>query len=109
MVIVKTRNETDSFWLEIIEDPDGSLNKEAILNELADYSHLMTQASLVYENLTGLSKTTYFADTIISKAEEEQSRHAKECAKDFLDHLIQEGTVKKKDREDCLLLIENYF
>ena len=43
------------FWKDIIYK-DGKIDEEQVMKELHDYSFLMEQASLVYEQISGLSK-----------------------------------------------------
>ncbi len=64
--------ESDEFWADIIENKDGSLNKEQIYKELRDYYFLMKQVPEVYCAITNnaLSYTTYSAKTVISVYED---------------------------------------
>lgn len=79
-------------WLVYIDirNPDGSLNEEAVMNELRDYSFILDQVSKVYSYVTnGLaSKPNIYAfeiqslfdeyvDSIVNEAVEEAERKAK--------------------------------
>ena len=82
--------EYESFWKKIIENEDGTLNKEQIMRELADYSIVMDNCMKAYMEMTeqNISKPlTYFSEVLgvfheryISKAE----------MKDDLTDIIQE-------------------
>lgn len=57
-------------WAHIVEHPDGTLNRDQVARELADYAVVMDQASQVYDELTGgrLSKPNTAAHHVISHA-----------------------------------------
>ena len=59
-------------WKEIVENPDGSLNKDQVMRELHDYDGLMRRAAEVYIAVTGnrCSKPEYLAGSVISVYEE---------------------------------------
>jgi hypothetical protein len=40
-------------WRDIIEAPDGSVNRDALMRELADYSRLLRQTAIAYDRVTG--------------------------------------------------------
>ena len=58
-------------WKEIIYK-DGKIDEEQVMKELEDYAFLMEQASKVYCAVTNgkMSKTNYFAHTIIQEYEQ---------------------------------------
>lgn len=58
-------------WKEIIENKDGSLNKEQIMKELFDYSIMLENVPIVYKEVTGglLSKPHHSANSIICEFE----------------------------------------
>jgi len=43
----------NSIWKDLIENPDGTLDKEALKKELHDYSVLFQSVQLAYSTLTG--------------------------------------------------------
>lgn len=45
--------EYESFWREIVERPDGTLKRDQVARELADYSRLIQRAQEVYLAVTG--------------------------------------------------------
>lgn len=48
----KIKEEYDSFWKDIVENEDGSINKRQIMNELYDFSLLIGNISKVYCHIT---------------------------------------------------------
>ena len=63
----------NEFWKEIVENPDGSLNKEQIMKELADFSVLIKNLSEIYCYMTGnmVSKPMVNSSVIIQICEEQ--------------------------------------
>ena len=63
----------ESVWKEIIENPDGSLNKEQVMKELHDFSILIGNISKIYTYMTGsiVSKPMVDAHIIIGLCEEQ--------------------------------------
>lgn len=43
----------DTIWKDLIEHPDGTLDKEALKKELHDYAVLFQSVQLAYSTLTG--------------------------------------------------------
>lgn len=62
----------DDFWRQIVERPDGTLDRESVMRELHDYRTLIGEVPKAYDALTGgrLSKPTTPAYAVISAAEE---------------------------------------
>jgi len=55
------------FWKDIVENKDGTLNKEQVKKELFDYSMVMDNCSSAYSEMTGgeISKpNTYFSEVL---------------------------------------------
>lgn len=88
----KVEKEYDDYWKGLVENEDGTLNKEQIMKELYDYSTFMDTASKVYCHITGskLSKVHYLPEVIISAAEEHQNDIISECIKEKMENLIDE-------------------
>lgn len=63
---MKKQQNSWAFWKPIITKKDGSINMTQLKKELADFSHILEQVSLVYEYVTGgrMSKATYFANDV---------------------------------------------
>jgi len=93
---------TKKDWKEIIYR-NGKINATQVFKELADYSFLMEQASKVYNHFTGLSKTNYFANTIISLIEEKN--YDKSITQDDLNDIIDRSETK----EDLIEELKEYF
>lgn len=53
----------DSFWKEIVENPDGTLNKEQLKKELYDFSQLIGNLSALYCYITGDTVSKPMTDT----------------------------------------------
>lgn len=64
-------NET---FKEIVELPDGTLNRDQVMRELADYSTLIDNVTRVYDCMSGgrISKPHTLPDSVISTCEEVQ-------------------------------------
>jgi hypothetical protein len=71
----------DKFWKELVENPDGTLNKEAVMKELCDFHHMIQEVPKVYGYVTGglLSYPMYFAKDVI------------ECHEDYLERKEEES------------------
>lgn len=50
---MKTKEMNDAFWLDIVQNPDGSLNREQVLKELSDFSMLIEHISKLYDLASG--------------------------------------------------------
>lgn len=60
-------------WKKIIENKDGSINKDQVMKELADFSMLIENLTKLYSFATGnrVSYTTTLASEVYSLFEEE--------------------------------------
>lgn len=87
--------EWESFWKPLCTNGDGSLNLEAIKNELSDYSFLLEQVPTVYENVSGgrISKPNTYAFEVVAAADELYDAKYTEGYQDALEeHGIEEPT-----------------
>lgn len=68
----------DSFWKEIICNPDGTLNLDQVKRELSDYHDCIENVSKVYMHITVglLSKPNYLADGVISASDDYSNKVA---------------------------------
>ena len=89
-------------WKEIIYK-NGKINSTQVFKELADYSFLMQQASIVYCHFTNLSKTNYHAHTIISLIED--STYPKDCVQEDVAEMIKDCS----DKEELITELKKYF
>lgn len=93
---------TKKDWKGIIYKK-GKIDEKQVMRELLDYSFLMEQASKVYCHFTNLSKTTYYANTIISLIEDKT--YDKEITQDDISNILKNcGTMTELTKE-----LKNYF
>lgn len=62
----------NSFFKDIVELPDGSLNKDQVMRELSDYTVLLESVSKVYCAITNgkISKPNTLPEVVISVYED---------------------------------------
>lgn len=74
------------FWEPLLTDEDGNVDIELVKAELFDFYFVMNEASKVYCYVTGdtLSKTSYYASSVISVAEERTQQRIDWAIEDFL-------------------------
>lgn len=46
------KKEYEEFWKDIVENTDGTLNKDQVMRELADYSMVMDNCAKAYYTMT---------------------------------------------------------
>ena len=82
----------NEFWKEIVENPDGSLNKEQIMKELADFSVLINSLSMLYSSITGgrVSKPMTNASVVFQLFEEELEEAYNRGYEDATDDMNEE-------------------
>lgn len=77
------------FWREIVESPDGTLNRDQIMRELSDYHAVMHEVSKVYDEVTGrISKPNTAAFHVIAEVEERTQEAIKEARKEWFAELF---------------------
>lgn len=83
----------DDFWKEIVEHPDGTLNRDQIMRELHDYHEQMEQVGLAYDDVTGgrISKPNTMAFEVINEVEERTQEALREQAREIAERLVAEG------------------
>lgn len=86
-------------WEEICTNEDGSLNLDQIKRELYDYWFMLENVPVVYEHITGglLSKTNYYASSVIEAADNYQQRLWKEYEEEFREELEDEFKSRYQD------------
>jgi len=86
-------------WKELVENPDGTLNKDSVMRELHDFSFLQDQAARVYCHVTGdrLSKLSYFASSVIAVADEVTDIECANAVEDFKAESDEEWTAMGED------------
>lgn len=63
----EVEKEYQEFWKDIVENEDGTLNKEQVKKELCDFSMVMDNCSKAYMEMTrgNISKpNTYFSEVL---------------------------------------------
>lgn len=108
---VDYKEEYENFWKGIVENEDGSLNKDQVMRELADYSMVMHNCAMAYSTMTNqiISKQntlfseveSIFSDTYFSK--EDFDVYA--CSEDLIDILNDCDTVDEL-KEEIIKLFE---
>jgi hypothetical protein len=69
----------EEFWKEIVENPDGTLNKDQVMRELSDYSAVMHEVAIAYDSVTGkFSKPNTAAHHVISAVDERIAKAARD-------------------------------
>lgn len=79
-------------WQDIVENKDGTLNKDQVARELADYLDLMGRVSEVYGNVTGgrISKPETTAEAVTEQA----NNHVDDCIRSAIKDIVE---VFKRD------------
>ncbi|MDN4185479.1 MAG: hypothetical protein QY871_00135 [Dehalococcoides mccartyi] len=101
MEMTKQENTWD-FWKDLVCKPDGSLDIEAVKNELADYSWLMDAYSKLIYHFSGgaASKPNIDPQYVIDKAQEIMDKEMKICGQEavekHLDDISQLAAWSKK-------------
>lgn len=98
------RIEDIDFWKDIVLTEDGKLDVSQVEKELADYHFLIEQVPLVYMHVTGemLSKTNYYAYSVISAFDDYISRLIKEATEDAVSEYRASVEKLTKKISDCL-------
>ncbi|PFR93501.1 hypothetical protein [Priestia megaterium] len=89
-------------WKHIVENEDGSLNRNQVMRELSDYSFLLSQIPSVYEEVSGhsISKPMTYGFEVIRKFRENFISF--DLALDDLTAMCEDGKVSLED-------IKEYF
>ena len=103
----KTEEVYNEFWKDIIENKDGTINKEQLKKELADFSVMIEEVPKVYSEITGgkLSKPLYSATTILSEFNE--LHLDKSITQEDLNNMIKEFKLNMIEAKDLNYKFEN--
>jgi hypothetical protein len=84
----------DSFWKEIVENNDGSLNVDQVKKELFDFKNMMENVPKVFLHVTGgmISKPNTKADAVIQAFNEYVEDMIDVYTKD-LEDMLDEATL----------------
>jgi hypothetical protein len=75
----------DKWWKELVENPDGTFNKDQIMRELSDYAWLMQAVSKVYCCITDgrISKPNTLPDVVIAVYEDLVTKYVDEAIEEY--------------------------
>lgn len=101
-----TNLESNAYWDEIFTE-DYPFNKENAYKELSDYYFVLEQLPTIYMDITGgrLSKTTYFASSVIEAHNDEISiyenrvddlEYTLKCALEDLQKILENPSTTKE-------------
>lgn len=95
----------DDFWKDIVCDPAGFFDPDAVKKELYDYHFIMTEVGEVYSYITGgqLSKPNYYANVVKAKADEFQTQLIEDQFQDIYD-IMKDAS----DLDEALDLFKHY-
>lgn len=104
-------NKSWKFWKGVILKKDGSVNITQLKKELSDFSHVLEQVPKVYMHITNnlLSKPNYFAEAVISKADECYREATVESVKEFLQDMKKGKEISKRAYDNLMAQVESYF
>lgn len=82
----------NSLFKDIVENPDGTLNKDQVMRELSDYSVFLEQVSKVYCEITEgrISKPNTLAEAVISVKDEIDETRLVEIYQEMREEIIHE-------------------
>lgn len=103
--------EVKQFWDRIIRNEDGSLNEDQMYLELSDFKMVMNEVSKVYMHITNdlLSKITYHAYEVISKADECYRKDYIVMVKEFIESLVEDALIQEDCKKGIIDQIEMFF
>jgi hypothetical protein len=92
--MTEVEQKYNEFWKEIVENPDGTLNKDQIMKELADFSVLIHNLSTIYCYMTGnmVSKPMVDSSVIIQLCEEQLQEAHNRGYQEALDNHVGPGS-----------------
>ncbi len=81
----------EEFWKELVENPDGTLNKEQVMKELADFSFIIGSVTKVYCHLSNsrMSNPMILPEVVLSVIEDVQNEHTNDCIKETLEEVLE--------------------
>jgi len=84
--LMPTEEIYKTFWEDIIQNPDGSVNLEQLKKELADYKFILDNVGKVYCHITDntLSYANYKAEDVIAMADDCFNKTLQEELTDYI-------------------------
>jgi len=97
----------EEFWKNLVENPDGTLNKDAIMRELFDFSFVMENVTKVYCEITNnrISKANTYAEEIIREYWNTVEGHMQLWKDDILQMIGEGETISY---EELKKFLDNY-
>lgn len=97
--------EYNDFWKEIVENEDGTLNKDQVMRELSDYSMVMDNCARAYVRMT---------DGLISKqntlfSEVESIFEDKFISKEYIVWAYPEDVIESMEAAETLEELKGYL
>lgn len=93
-MIDEVEENFNTFWKDIVTNADGTLNLQAVKNELFDYSQYMHETSIVYDTITRgrVSKPNTTASAVIGEYNDDINENYinKDDARELIDNLKEE-------------------
>ena len=103
MVDKEVEQEYNDFWKGIVENEDGTLNKEQVKKELSDYSMVMDNCERAFMEMTdgNVSKanTKFFEVQYIFEDKFLHKESVKEDLKEIIENIDNLEDLKKELRE----------
>lgn len=103
-----------SFWAEIVCNPDGTLNMDAVQRELADYYFMLQEVPKVYDHVTGgaVSKPNTYAFEVNLVADEHYQKSIEGVIRDDLTDALKWANQSPADTindiKDYVASLESY-
>lgn len=91
----------EDFWRELVENPDGTLNRDQIMRELHDYRVVMHEVALAYDDVTNgrLSKPNTAARHVVAAVNERIDTAIEDAKKEAADELEELFQAMREDGE----------
>lgn len=108
---MKNKNNSWSFWKDIILKKDGTVNMRQLKKELSDFYFIIKQVPKVYCHITDnrMSKVNYHADTVIQVADECLQEKIKETVLDMIEDMRTEGVITQNISKTLVGYTSKYF
>jgi hypothetical protein len=89
------KQDYEEFWKAIVENPDGTLDKDKVMRELHDYRFMLHEVPKVYCHITGnrISKPNTFAHEVTAAADDVAQEDADIHALEELVDLLTEAVL----------------
>lgn len=104
--LIDYEKEWSEFWRSLVTKEDGSIDLEQIKKELSDYSFILEEVPKVYSHIANLSYPNYYAQDIISEADEKYRRLHGDMIRDDIGEIIDDENM---DSDEKLKEIREYI